>query len=95
MDRYNHGREIDLFEVSVEQAAELSPVAVEARFAESEPWLASLHGVLAAAAKPLSEKAAASSLGVSSRTMQRYLRSLGTTFRQERKAVRSGVKQGD
>lgn len=55
---------------------------------ESDRWLTSLRALLETSNASMSAPVVARLLGVSTRTMQRYLRSVGTTFRQEVEAVR-------
>jgi hypothetical protein len=55
---------------------------------ESDRWLTSLRVLLETSNASMTAPVAARLLGVSTRTMQRYLRSVGTTFRQEVEAVR-------
>jgi hypothetical protein len=93
MDRYNRGPENDVEEGLLGPLTALDSAPVAVRVAEAEPWLAALRLVLEASTLPPSEYAAANSLGVSTRTMQRYLRSIGTTFRKERKAIFGVVKR--
>lgn len=87
MDRYSRGPENDVEECRFEALTALDSASAASLGGASTPWLNSLRLVLAASPAPPSEYTVASSLGVSARTMQRYLRSVGTTFRQERKAV--------
>lgn len=93
MDRGNRGLENDVEVGSSEFGGAPEAAAVAVRIVESEPWLTALRQVLEASPTPPAEHAVASSLGVSTRTMQRYLRSIGTTFRKERKAVFGVVKR--
>jgi hypothetical protein len=94
MDRYSRGPENDVEECQFEPLTALDSAPAAGLGSASSPWLNSLRLVLAASTAPPSEYAVASSLGVSARTMQRYLRSVGTTFRKERKAVFGKAKRG-
>lgn len=96
MDRYNDGQTNDACDLSGEAPAALSgPAAASAL--ESDPWVAAMRRVLVEGHGILSIHEVAGALGVSARTLQRHLRSLGTTFRQESKAARrarASVAQG-
>jgi hypothetical protein len=94
MDRYSRGPESDVEESRFEPLTPLDAAPAAGLGGAGTPWLNSLRLVLAASTAPPSEYAVASSLGVSARTMQRYLRSVGTTFRKERKAVFGKAKRG-
>lgn len=88
MDRFHLDLETGINDILAEPLALPLAAPVAARSAENDPWIASLRLLLEASATPLSECAAASALGVSARTLQRHLRSLGTTFRRERSEAR-------
>ncbi|HEU4412783.1 MAG TPA: hypothetical protein VFS43_46495 [Polyangiaceae bacterium] len=88
MDRDNEGLGGDLEAALIDGSMASLPGAGVSWSTTSEPWLASLRRVLEASEAPLSADGAAQLLGVSSRTMRRYLRSLGTSFQEELSATR-------
>lgn len=91
MDRYNDGREGGGSEATGEPTSVHLEVQAGASPAENDPWLTSLRRMLEASGAPPSVEEAARSMGMSVRTLQRYLRSIGTNFRKETRAARAAA----
>jgi hypothetical protein len=92
MERNNYGHENQVDEALGEVVATCLLERTGGGCVESDRWLTSLRVLLEASQASVSASVAARLLGVSTRTMQRYLRRVGTNFRREVGTVRGNVR---